>query len=32
MDEGIIMEDSSPEELFTNPKTERAKAFLSKVL
>lgn len=32
MDEGLVVEDSSPEELFTNPKTERAKAFLSKVL
>ena len=32
MDEGVIMEDSSPEELFSNPKCERLKSFLSKVL
>ena len=32
MDEGIIMEDNAPEELFTNPQCERLKSFLSKVL
>ena len=32
MDEGIIMEENSPEELFSNPKSERLKSFLSKVL
>lgn len=32
MDEGVIMEEGTPEELFTNPKNERTKAFLSKVL
>ena len=32
MDEGIIMEEGSPEELFTNPKCERLQNFLSKVL
>ena len=32
MDEGIIMEENSPEELFANPKSERLKSFLSKVL
>lgn len=32
IDEGIIMEEASPEELFDNPKCERLKAFLSKVL
>ena len=32
MDEGMIVEEASPEEFFTNPKTERAKAFLSKIL
>ena len=32
MDEGIIMEDSTPEELFTNPKCERLQSFLAKVL
>ncbi len=32
IDEGIIMEDSSPDEFFTNPKSARLKDFLSKVL
>ena len=32
MDEGIIMEENSPEELFSNPQSERLKSFLSKVL
>ncbi len=32
MDEGIIMEQNTPEEFFANPKTDRAKEFLSKVL
>lgn len=32
MDQGIIMESGSPEEIFTNPKNERTKEFLSKVL
>ena len=32
IDEGKIMEEASPEEFFSNPKTERAKEFLSKVL
>ena len=32
MDQGIIMENGTPEELFTNPKNERTKLFLSKVL
>ena len=32
MDEGVIAEDSTPEELFTNPKSERLKSFLAKVL
>ena len=32
MDEGIIMEENSPEELFGNPQSERLKGFLSKVL
>src|SRR5699024_1217834 len=31
MDEGQIMEDNSPEELFSNPKHPRTKSFLSKV-
>ena len=32
IDEGIIMEDAPPSEFFENPKNERLKAFLSKVL
>ena len=32
MDEGIIAEDNTPEELFSNPKCERLQAFLAKVL
>lgn len=32
MDEGVIMEDTTPEEFFAEPKSARAKEFLSKVL
>lgn len=32
MDQGIIMEQGSPDELFNNPKNERTQSFLSKVL
>lgn len=32
MDEGVIKEENSPEEFFENPKDERLKDFLSKVL
>ena len=32
VDEGRIIEDTTPEELFTNPREERTKAFLSKIL
>ena len=32
MDEGIIMEENTPEELFTNPRCERLQSFLAKVL
>ena len=32
MDEGVILESASPEEFFSNPKHERTKEFLSKVL
>ena len=32
LDEGIIVEDNSPEVFFTNPDSERAKEFLEKVL
>ena len=28
IDEGVIVEEASPDEFFTNPKTERAKKFL----
>lgn len=32
IDEGVIKEEASPEEFFSNPKDERLKEFLSKVL
>ncbi|MFD2675412.1 amino acid ABC transporter ATP-binding protein [Gulosibacter bifidus] len=32
MADGAIVEESTPEEFFTNPKTDRAKQFLSKIL
>ena len=32
MDNGVIAEEGKPEEIFSNPKTERCKEFLSKVL
>ena len=32
MDEGSIMEEGTPQEIFDNPKNERTKSFLSKVL
>lgn len=32
MDRGIILEDGKPEEIFNNPKEERTKEFLEKVL
>jgi ABC-type polar amino acid transport system ATPase subunit len=32
MDEGKVIEDTSPEALFTAPKHERTKLFLSKIL
>ncbi len=32
MDEGVIAEDNTPEELFDNPKNQRTKEFLGKVL
>lgn len=32
MDGGVIVEEGTPEEVFDNPKNERTKAFLSKVL
>ncbi|MDR0784304.1 MAG: amino acid ABC transporter ATP-binding protein [Treponema sp.] len=32
LDNGVIAEEASPDEFFDNPKTERARAFLSKIL
>ena len=32
MDEGLILEEGSPEEFFSNPKNPRLRDFLSKVL
>lgn len=32
MDEGVLVEEGPPEQLFSQPKNERTKAFLSKVL
>ena len=32
IDEGVIMEDNNPKDFFDNPKNERLKGFLSKVL
>jgi polar amino acid transport system ATP-binding protein len=32
MDEGSIIEDTTPEQLFSNPKEERTRLFLSKIL
>lgn len=32
MDDGYIVEENTPDELFTNPKTERCKSFLKSVL
>ena len=32
IDEGIVMEQGKPEEFFSNPKNERTRSFLSKVL
>jgi glutamate transport system ATP-binding protein len=32
MDDGEIVEESTPEEFFSKPKSDRAKDFLSKIL
>ena len=32
MSEGRIIEDSTPDEFFTNPRSDRAKDFLAKIL
>ena len=32
MDEGVVVEEGTPEHFFTNPTHERTKSFLSKIL
>jgi len=32
MDDGVIVKESTPDELFNNPRNPRTKAFLSKIL
>lgn len=32
LDDGVLVEDAPPEEFFSNPKSERAKSFLDKIL
>jgi polar amino acid transport system ATP-binding protein len=32
MDQGSIVESGTPEDFFSNPKTERSQAFLGKIL
>jgi ABC-type polar amino acid transport system ATPase subunit len=32
MDEGVVVEETSPEEFFNNPRSERTRQFLSKIL
>jgi polar amino acid transport system ATP-binding protein len=32
VDEGVVIEDTTPDQLFTNPREERTKLFLSKIL
>ena len=32
MDEGIIIEEGTPDDIFNNPQSDRLKSFLSKVL
>jgi ABC-type polar amino acid transport system ATPase subunit len=32
MDDGVIVEENTPSELFSNPQNPRTKAFLSKIL
>jgi len=32
MDAGEIVEENTPDEFFTNPKTDRAKKFLNEIL
>ena len=32
IDQGVVMESGTPQEVFSNPKNDRTKLFLSKVL
>ena len=32
MDEGVVVEEAPPDAFFSNPSSERTKAFLSKIL
>ena len=32
MDDGVIVEEGTPEQIFSEPREERTRAFLSKVL
>jgi putative lysine transport system ATP-binding protein len=32
MDQGVIVEQGSPEDIFNNPKQERTRAFLSRII
>ena len=32
LDQGLLVEEGTPEEIFSNPKHERTKAFFSKIL
>ena len=32
MDKGVILEEDSPENIFNNPKNQRTKEFLSRIL
>jgi ABC-type histidine transport system ATPase subunit len=32
IDQGVIAEEGTPEQIFTNPQNERVKSFLNKVL
>lgn len=32
MDEGVIVEEGKPDDIFTNPQSERTKEFLNKIL
>ncbi|MBQ8751689.1 MAG: amino acid ABC transporter ATP-binding protein, partial [Clostridia bacterium] len=32
MDQGVVMESGTPEQIFTNPQNERTQSFLNKVL